>query len=237
MIEIDLESEWERQVLGARFDRRLQEALFKAQLERIRGARLRKSLKDFSVVMCIDKEDGVLKSAGFSEPSDMFLNNFLNIFAAWFKAVGQTKGTALSLVDHNGNTNTSFYNYSISSNDIFLTFWNNPPYGGTSCRIGKDDTAASRTDYNVKDPFTTAPESGYVGTTPGSWASGQGLISFSAIISAGGSGTIKENAIFYNRYDNGTSSQYYFAIFRNILSPGVSFSAGDTILVSYGISC
>jgi len=106
---------------------------------------------------------------------------------------------------------------------------------GVNLLIGSGNTAPTRQDFEIETFFGTAPES-----TPFSavsnpvFNSGLGNFKVAGIITAGGSGTINES-VLSGLWQNNVSSIKRYVLFRDIISPAVSFIAGQSIALEYTV--
>ena len=159
------------------------------------------------------------------------LDNF-GIFLAGH-IVPITSGSSRILTDVVGLTHTVRL-IGNSSNKV----WNDTGFGslGDFIQIGKGSTPATRQDFKIEDPFTTAPESSRFVCIPAGYNSGLGKITISGTLgSTGGTGTItevtKEQAMINT--SNPTVLKN-FCFFRDNISP-VNFIIGQSVFVSYEV--
>jgi len=103
---------------------------------------------------------------------------------------------------------------------------------GSEIRIGQGSTPPARTDFSIDTPFVTIPESGFINTASGAYNSGLGNFIYSALIVAGGSGTISEAGTFF-RWQTTSNNTNLFMMARDLISPTVAFVAGQTITVTW----
>jgi len=178
--------------------------------------------------------NGVLK--GKSKWNNLILDNFGSFLAGLISHVGKLSSFTVDVVGDDGLTKTimvitpepdtsgSYYFGNVGWEDL-----------GGHMRIGSGTTAPARGDYKIETPFTVAPESDYFDAGTASYSAG--TITISGSITAGGSGTINETGFFLKMQDKDDYAvRHMIMLFHDAVSPGVSFSAGDSITVEYSVS-
>jgi len=175
------------------------------------------------------------KLRGKSRRRNLILDNFGNFLAVIISHHPLKSHPTAPLVDDGGLSRTVQIGTTSPTTTglyyFYLTLYGNV---GGYMRIGSGTTAPARGDYKIETPFTVAPESDYFEAGTGSYTAG--TITISASITAGGSGTINETGFFLRMQDKDDSTiQRTYMIFHDAISPGVSFSAGDSITVEYSI--
>jgi len=186
-----------------------------------------RQIKIQAFVSVIDPKTGRIIARGKSKPRNLILNNF----GVWLAGLIRTPVTGLTTITlkDDGGADRTFYVYHTGTgafNAANTTL-------GTNFRVGSSVAAPARTDYTIGAGFPTAPESGLFGTGSGSYAAG--VISFSAAITAGGSGTVNECG-FYGRWFDTGGALRNIMLFHDLISPGVSFTPGQIITVSCTIT-
>jgi len=134
------------------------------------------------------------------------------------------------VVDVSGNARTlPFY---INNN------WQDVAFGGADgilTQIGSGTNAPARTDFNVQSAFGTVPESQLITMTNRPvWNSALGQIKTSGNIIAGGAGTINE-IVLSSLLQGLGNAQRRIAFYRDIISPGQTFIATQTLALEYTI--
>jgi len=99
-------------------------------------------------------------------------------------------------------------------------------------KVGSGSTAPTRTDIDVETDFGTAPESANVDSSDPVFDSASGTLKSVSSMSAGGSGTINES-VMKNGWNDTTANLRLFSMFRDIISPAVSFLASESIVLEY----
>jgi len=228
----ELNDNWEKQYLGARFSKRLEQKLLREHTERLLKE-VDHRIFEAVVVSVLDRHKRI-KGIGLNLPNDLILNNFGTWLAAFIQAPG-TITVSISLKEVGGTTQTfHIFDYTSATNRLFNLNYIGDLALGTQLQVGSGTTPAARTDSAITTPFTTAPESGRFATGSGSYAAG--VISFSGAITAGGSGTVNETGFFARWRRSATNTIDTIMLFHDILAAGVAFTAGQIINVSYSIS-
>jgi len=176
------------------------------------------------------------KLRGKSRRRNLILDNFGKFLAGLISYVATGSKLAISLVDDGGVSQTIAVHSSdpYAATSVLFNFAKSVDVGGMM-RIGSGTTPPARGDYKIETPFTVAPESDYFEAGTASYAAG--VITISAGITAGGSGTINETGFFGKMTDGGDYTvSRMIMLFHDAISPSVSFSAGDSITVEYSIS-
>ncbi len=241
---------WRDNLIGLTLDKRLERAamrkhglesqLLRLEMQKgliqkqIAGRRVELLPNIYEGAMCTatDKNRKIL-DVGFSTPEDLILDNFGKWLASWITPIATTVTASLKDLT---NTARTLRVYGVIGTGVAMTI----AYGslmdcGTVLQVGSGSTAAARANYAIQTAFGTAPENTQFGCSVGSY--GGGAISFSGAVTAGGSGTVNETGFFavFN-YGNSTPSYATFMLFHDILGSGVSFVAGNSLIVSYSIT-
>jgi hypothetical protein len=245
MKEITLKGEhWQDNLIGLSWNDRLKDAIAQKYLREIRLAKAELDLKTLdlgetpiqSTIECTfftalkSPSKPKIEDIGFSIPEDMFTNNFGLWLAGFFQGANQLKpsgGQFTGINEANGGLSGLIYATYYSS---YQYPFNNTTGMGTQFKIGSSNAAAARTQYAIQTAFGTAPESTRFPTGPGCYAVAGGVISFCGAITAGGSGTVNEVALFGNWY-NGVEM-----LARDVLGGGVAFVAGNSLVATGAIS-
>ncbi len=117
--------------------------------------------------------------------------------------------------------------------------WQDIAFGGADgilTQFGSGTNAPARTDFNIQTAFGTPPESGTITnmTTIPVWNSALGQIKTSGNIIAGGAGTINE-LVLSSLLQGLGNTQRRIAYYRDIISPGQTFIATQTLALEYTI--
>jgi len=227
-----LHNTWLNELRGYTYNSKLIDKAFKYLLEeKLRALNYRPIFSPIALIVChMNKE---VLSLGGSTPSDLVLDNFGTWLAAFFRAEVTANKINIPLVEKGGTTRNIAVYGRAATGEIHFNYY---PYSvGTKIQIGSSTVAPTRGDYAIGTAFTVAPESELNDTGHGSYAAGG--VTFSTSITAGGSGTINESGVFGRWHDQTASStRYDFMLFHDSISPGVSFSAGQSITIQYSIS-
>jgi len=170
-----------------------------------------------------DKKTGEIKS-------NLILNNFGLLLSVLFKKFDPTN-TGITIKDiTNANKGINMW-----GNSVNRWMSSNPLSLGSFMKVGSGSLAPARTDFNVQTAFGTSPESGNINAvTSPIYNSGLGNFKYAGIITAGGSGTIRES-IFIFGIQVQTGGRIDSAVFRDSITPPVSFIAGQSIALEYTI--
>ncbi len=190
-------------------------------------------------VLCYVHDKGEIKGVGGSSLlqnkktgeiiSNLILDNFGEILSGYPTLVGTS--ARLIFANDTGGASRGF-----NIRNPFATYLNTALSGlGWQLRIGSGSTPPVRTDFNIETPFGTAPESGFFAiTSNGIYNSGLGNIKYFGGIGAGGAGTISESTttgVLRDQFGTGRLIQ----LFRDIISPSVSFILAQSIVLEYTI--
>jgi len=189
--------------------------------------------------ICYVMDKGEIKGVGGSSlmqnektgeiVSDLILNNF----GLWLSKIFSTRTTANQSFTgvNSAGGNTPIHSRALTSNVFNIT---SGGAVGINLAVGAGSTPPARTDFTLETFFGTAPESlVFVAGFP-VYNSGLGTFKNVGSIIAGGSGTINESVLF-NVWRTQASGLATFAQFRDIISPSVSFIAGQSILLEYTV--
>jgi len=158
--------------------------------------------------------------------SNLILDQFGILLAGMFKGGTLIKSVVINDINNFASTlivnSLSLVNFN-ERNDITVLF-----------QVGSGVTAPTRQDFFIETAFGTAPEQSGIATGIPVWNSGLGNFKNIGSIIAGGAGTINETILRPNWQDSGSVFRS-FTLFRDIISPGVPFIAGQTIAVEYTV--
>lgn len=242
---------WRDNLLGATLNQKLESAILEKHSWENARERLQTRMKQLDKkrhvksldllpnvadnVFCATLDSkGKILDIGFNVAGDLIIDNFGVLLAGLIRSpvasqlyvmLNNVSGVARALYIYsktsNGQANwTSGYGFEVTA--------------GTRLQVGSSNAAAARNQYSIQTPFEAAPENGRFGSSTGVY--GGGAVSFSGAVSAGGSGTVNETGFFGYWPYNLTSTCDEFMLFRDVLSSGVSFVAGNTLNVSYSIN-
>ncbi len=157
--------------------------------------------------------------------SNLILDNFGKFLAGIFKGGLITNNVALK---NQANVGQTFNIYGVTN------LFNAQSNFRSLLRVGSGNTPPTRQDFFVETVFGTAPESNAFESAIPVFNSGLGNFKNVGSITAGGSGTINESILF-NVWDNSANVNELTTLFRDIISPGVSFIAGQSIALEYTV--
>jgi len=187
------------------------------------------------MVLCYVHDKGEIKGVGGSTllkdkktgeiKSNLILNNFGIFLAGLFK--GDNLAKSVTLQDQSNVAR--IINIYAGGN-----FFNAILVGGMDLRIGSGSTPPAGTNFNVETPFGTAPENINFASSNPVFNLGLRNFKYAGAITAGGSGTINESVTRAVWDDNGNVSRGW-TLFRDIISPSVSFIIGQTIALEYTV--
>ena len=103
---------------------------------------------------------------------------------------------------------------------------------GVKLQVGQGTTPPVRTDFDLETDFATVPENALFAVTTPVWNSSLGNFKDTGSIVAGGSGTINES-ILAMIWRTTTGVVKTLILYRDIISPGQSFIAGQSIALEY----
>jgi len=169
-------------------------------------------------------ENNEIKKIGMSCLNDILNDN-------WALMLGQLLSGGFSIMLRD-ITNVQFQTPVYSNTNMF----NKTTFNlGSQIQVGEGTLPATRTQFNINDPFPTVPENTRKNTGSGGWITGLGQVQVPMSFVAGGSGVISETCLF-NLWvsDNGFSLKT-FMVSRDNISPTVSFSIGQSINVDYSM--
>jgi len=231
---------WIDNLVGLKLDNRIAQRIHaKARAEtaqyvaeRVMKGKLMHTRMHETVFCAVTDRNSRILDVAANKPDDLILDNFGLWLAAWIRQPSQ--GQLNITVKNDANVakplciwrNQSGYRTFNNGLGASVNF-------GTYVRIGSSTANPARGDYNVGSAFATSPESGYINTNSGSYASG--VVSLSGSLTAGGSGTVNETGLFLTCIDDNTQ-QVTWMMFHDLLGSGVSFVAGNTLTTSYSIN-
>ncbi len=184
--------------------------------------------------LCFNVRDGMVKGVGGSSlmkdvktgelRSDLILDQFGIFMEGMFNGLTGSVRT-VNMTDEAG-TLTLIRAYSTSS------CYNNSTSSRILLQVGSGTTAPARADINIETPFVGGPESTtFESTRPVYNVSNfnwKNVGQFTAL----GAGTINES-IFQHTMIEPTTVFATFTMYRDAISPGVPFIAGDGIFLEY----
>ena len=215
-----LGKEWKDDVRGATLDQRIIDQCLKANSKRASKGNI---LTENVLCFITDKKNEI-KELGLNKPNDLMTNNFGNFLAGFFTYARNTARTSYAVMKEVDGSSLSL--------PVWITATSDFPIQASHIRVGSGSTAPARTDYKIETPFTTSCEADYATTSEGSFFNTQMATIVS--LACGGSGTIRETGMFF-RMQYTSSFQYYFLMFHDALAPEVTFTAGQTAHVVYGV--
>lgn len=224
-------NQWLESLNGRTFtDRTLAQAQKYLMEQKMRYLGYKPTLSEIAVVSILDPRDRSILGMGGSRPDDLVLDQFGTLLAGLIRAPVIGSKT-ISLKGDDGTTNT----FAVYGNLTGGTYIFNPSgyTVGTKIKVGSGTTAPARANFQLETAFATAPESGYFNTGDGSYAAG--IINASGSITAGGSGTINETILAYD-ITNSNGVVKTIVLFRDAISPGKAFVAGQLINVAYTVN-
>ena len=243
---------WKDNVVGLTLDVRLRRAMSKRHNEECQIARTETMIKklkgndtkigltynvcESTVVSIINPLTRKIKDVGFNIPQDLVLDNFGNWFAGIMRgAPSATLESSIVLVD---DSNTARTLYIHSKNTGSANSFNGPSsstYVGTLMKAGSGATAAARSNYKIQTSLANAPESGYIYSSYGSYATG--MINGVGVVTCGGSETVQEIGLFGAwAIASPVNTIYNFMLFHDVLGASLSTVAGDAIDIAYGLT-
>jgi len=105
---------------------------------------------------------------------------------------------------------------------------------GQRLQVGSGSTAPLRNDFKIETPFITSPEQNpFSGSAP-VWNSGAGNFKTAGLITAGGAGTVRESILLNQWRDVGLGTRSY-TMFRDLISPALGFTIGQSIALEYTV--
>ncbi len=165
-------------------------------------------------------------------------NLILDQFGLWLTGIFARESTATkdtSIKDSGGTNRTVRVKTVDASAAGLFNARNVANFNGIQIQIGSGTTAPARTDFTLETAFGTLPESiGFIAPSDPVYNSSLGNFKYNASISAGGSGTVNES-ILSGKWDDVGNVVRVFVLFRDIISPGQSFVAGQTIALEYTV--
>ncbi len=216
--EIDFQSRsWRDQLRGAAFSQKLSIKIAKARIAEAQRNRLR--FPELGMVAALNRE-GVIKEVGFNSEGDLFLDNF----GQWLAGIVVCKSNQVKVLKDITGTNRTLRFTHIGDDNRWNKQINATP--GMYFQLGSGTTAPARSNYCIETAFAGAPENAKFEASWGMHTSG--FCVNAGAISAGGSGTVNESiAITYWATD--LNNEYFFAIVRDAICPGVSFVPSDVL--------
>ncbi len=174
--------------------------------------------------------DGEIKSLGMSCLNDLLLDNFCNFWAGAFMrstnkfmtSVNDVqrdmrfRGTAPFSAVYNHNQNVSI---------------------GSTFQVGQGLTPAARDDFGIETAFPAAPESNRKNTGIGVYTESLARVNVAGTITPTTNPGVISEFVMYAvwQYFPNQAATDSFALSRDNISPGVAFSALDTINIDYAI--
>ena len=210
-----------KQLIGAPIPKNIDEIIKES-------IKLRYPFQHFATV--IISQGDIIKGISQSKRNNLIMNNFGKILAGIYRAPVAALGGIITVQD---DSDAAREMYAIA---VTATVFNAATAKalGSQVKVGSGSTAAARDDFNIETAFATGPEDAAFDTGSGSYAAG--AISIAAAISAGGSGTINETALFGAWYYPDPGAIALIIQFHDILVSGEAFTPGNTITVAYTIN-
>ena len=171
--------------------------------------------KSFSLITVTKEKE--IKSIGMSCMNDLLNDNF----GEFLKGIIGIQGFSGKELDTD-----NLFNYTASSSNQAYNMFNTGIGMGSTWRIGKGTTPATRQDFKIEDPFVTGAEASLQSTIGGAgWNSGLGQISISGAIS---------ESILVCAWRSTTDSAHHRSVYsRDNISPVANFIIGETININY----
>jgi len=161
--------------------------------------------------------------------SNLILDQWGLITAGIFRPLS----TAISTITVNDNNGNPVGVNVRTGGTFFLAVVGGIPVG-SRLQVGASSTSPLRTDFAVNTPFVTAPEMNAFTTSTPVWSSGVGTFKTAGLITAGGSGTVRESILLQQWRDAGVGTRNY-TLFRDLISPALGFGIGQSIALEYTV--
>jgi len=183
-------------------------------------------------VLCYVVDKNVIKGVGGSTlmkdkdgkiVSNLILDGLGKCLALLFRS-NPSPTNSVNIRDEN-NINRTFRAYTGQN-------YTNQVAKGCRHKVGQGSTAPARTNFDIETDFGTSPESDNVDSSDPVYDSASGSQKSVSSMSAGGSGTINES-VMKNGWNDSTANLALVSMFRDIISPAVSFIAGQSIVLEY----
>ena len=225
MTDVDfLGKNWQNEILGSSLDQKIISNCLEAKL--INSPKGKRNILAETVLCYITDKKGKIVDFGTNKPNDLVTDNFGKFISAWFSGCATADRNA-SVKDSTGTT----YNLAVMYGQSFA--YNHYPWGGCYLQIGQSTTPPDRSDYNIGSPFATAPESGVLTPSEATYSSGSGRFVTMASIACGGPGVASETCLFLIDVYNTNKK---ILAFHDLLAPTVTFSAGQSAHIVYGVN-
>jgi hypothetical protein len=181
--------------------------------------------RPMALITVHNPHSSIIESIGYSEPSDLILDNF----GAWFSAVFNPGGLIQkNLVSEGGSVSTFNVNTSTGFDGKFNT--NGQHFLGCQFQVGRGGPV-SRSDFELFEPFVIAPESNKFGITPGGWISGSQTVVIDGLLAnVTTTDSIGECGI-WAQWDNSSVGQRQVLLVHDIA--GAAFASGQNVNVTY----
>jgi len=186
--------------------------------------------------LCYIVKNGIIRGVGGSTlmmdkngkiHSNLILDQWGGFLAQFFHP-NSFVSASFNINDDGNNSENLFVYRNASAFNTLATL-------GSAVQVGSSATPPVRTNFNIGNPFGTAPENAtFNGVSDPVYNSGLGNLKYVASITAGGSGTINES-ILVNVWRNSGNIAKTFALFRDIISPAQSFISGQSIALEYTV--
>ncbi len=157
--------------------------------------------------------------------SNLFLDNLGKILTSLFNAFPTVTSSPTLKNESGGNRTVRLFTGQNFTNNVAK---------GVVHTLGSGTTVPARTDFNVATPFVIAPENANIDPTDPAWDSPTGSFKSGSVISAGGSGTVNESVLKCG-WNDSQANNSIFALFRDIISPGLVFTPGQLITLEYTV--
>jgi len=195
------------------------------ELKQKQSSIVENNVSPMSIVRVSDPNETEIKSIGMSCINDILNDNWGNFLRGFFSGTAQ---------DISPMTDSLNANKPIRTNGTVITY-NSTDSGaiGTQMQIGKGLTSATRQDFNIGNPFVSAPEEDPFDTGFGGYNSGLGQVTVGGLLTpTGGAGAISETVLFAKwRHIGNTIND--FVLSRDNISPVVNFIIGQAVNVEY----
>ncbi len=169
-------------------------------------------------------ENEEIKSIGGSIPSDLITDQFVRLFGLMFGTSASQRSRIIQDITNVART----VRFSATGNNP----WPDGP-GGSEVQVGQGSTPPARSDVDIETPFANGGvEDAAVSTAIGVYDFAGQITVTTIITPATGTGTVTESTLVWQFQDEGAVVRK-FLMAHDLISPGVSFIATQTITVTY----
>ena len=193
-------------------------------------------MSEVSLVYVTDKNSKIIRSIGASDPNDLIVNNFGQIFKGFIGAVANPRTSGIYQTVLTGRLCRTYGGVTAFLTMLWMLNGASAGATGSKVQIGSGITPPARTNINIETPFGIAPENARNNFLVDSVINfGLARITNTRTIGAtGAGGTVNETCLFM--VANGTSGGAEDClIFRDAISPPAIFALGQNVTVSYTI--